>query len=163
MSEQRISLVKDLLQSIINEYSDAKTRFTNLDTKAQSTTAIAGIFLAGALAFFNGDSLQKLITYGGRVTVFLLGIAVFLLMLSTIFCIWAMLIRDISIIENENLREEVEGILRQDSDELSDRYENYLRDQAEEWSKISKELLEVNQQKAKAVRRGQVSLSIAVI
>jgi uncharacterized membrane protein YqjE len=163
MSELRINLVKDLLQSSISEHSDAHANFAALDTKAQNTVTIGGIFLAGALAFFNGDSLQKLIMLGSHSVLILLGMVVLLLMLSTIFCIWGMRIRDISISDVTISQEEVEGILEQSSDELSIRYENYLLSQVGVWSKISKELHEVNQRKAKAVRRGQLFLGIAIL
>ncbi|MEK6284003.1 MAG: hypothetical protein AABN95_26945 [Acidobacteriota bacterium] len=163
MSELRVNLVKDLFQSSISEHSDAQANFTGLDTKAQNTTAIGGIFLAGALAFFNGDSLQKLITIGSHPAIILLGIVVLLLMLSTAFCIWAMRIQDISISDVAISKEEVEAIIEQPSDELSERYENYLLSQVGEWSRISKGLREVNQRKAKAVRRGQMFLGIAAL
>jgi hypothetical protein len=163
MSEQRINLVKDLLQSCITEHTDAQANFAGLDAKAQNTIAIGGIFLAGALAFFNGDSLQKLIMLGSHLTIVLLGIVVLLLMLSTVFCIWAMRIRNLSITDSTISKEEVEGILEQPLDELPDRYENYLLSQVGDWTNISKELREANQRKAQAVRRGQLFLGIAIL
>lgn len=163
MSESRINLIKDLLQSSISAHSDASSNFTSLDTKAQNTIAIVGIFLAGTLAFFTGDSLQKLITIGAQPAIILLGILVLLLMLSTACCIWAMRIQDISINDVTMSKEEVEAILERPFDELSERYENYLLSQIEEWNRISEEFREVNSKKAKAVRRGQLFLGIATL
>src|SRR2546421_11296908 len=132
MSELRINLVKDLLRFSISELNDAQSTFAGLDTKAQNTTAIGGVFLAGALAFFSGDSLPKILSMGAHPELVLLGIVVLLLMLSTGFCIWAIRIQEVAINDVAPSKEEVVAILDQAADQLSARYENYLLTQIED-------------------------------
>lgn len=163
MSELRINLVKDLLQFSASEMSDAQTTFAGLDVKAQNTTAIGGIFLAGALAFFSGDSLPKVISIGAHAELILLGIVVLLLMVSTSFCIWAIRIQEVSISDIAPSKDEVIAILDQPADELTVRYENYLLTQVEDCVRISSELRQINERKATAVRRGQLSLGVAIL
>ena len=168
MSEGRTDLVKDLVQLAIAEHSDAQTNFTNLDAKAQSTTTIAGIFLAGALAFFNGDSLQQLISIGSHPAILLLGIVVLFLMIAIALCVAAMRIRDVSVREVGLSKEEVVGssevigILDLPANELPGRYENYLLQQVDEWSQVSTELRGINYKKGRAVYFGQLLLGVAI-
>lgn len=169
MSEERIELVKNLVELAINEHSDAQANFSSLDTKAQNTTAIAGIFLAGALAFFNGASLQKLMTIGSHATIVLLALVIVSLMFCTAFCLWAMRIRDVSIGDVGFAKEVVvgssgvAGILDLPADELRGRYENYLLTQAGDWTQNAKSLRDINDQKARAVRRGQTWLGVSIL
>jgi hypothetical protein len=163
MNEPRLALIKDLLQLSMSELSDAQSTFAGLDNKAQNTTAIGGIFLAGALAFFNGDSLPKIISVAGHMELVLLGAAVVLLTISIGFCIWAIRIQEVSIVDVMLSNEEVTAILDQPSDELPRRYENYLLSQIEDCSGISSNLRDVNRRKATAVRRAQLALGGAVL
>jgi hypothetical protein len=150
MNEARINLIKDLVQSCVSENADAQTNFAALDAKAQNTITVVGIFLAGALAFFTGDSLQKLIRLRSFTIIALFVAVISLLMISTIFCVWAMRIQYMSVYEASFSEELIKSILRQSSNELSARHENYLFGEVKEWGRLTREVRIINLRKANA-------------
>jgi hypothetical protein len=162
MNELRIRLISELLQSCYGRYSDAALDFSNLDAKAQNTITISGIFLAGTVAFFTGDSLQKLISLGSRPILVMLGLVTLLLMTSVAFCIHAMWIRDISTKDLSVSTEEVKLILDESSDDFAERYERYLLTEVEQLNQVSSDLHETNRKKAFAIKVGQMHLTLAV-
>jgi uncharacterized membrane protein len=163
MSELRIKLIGDLLQSYSAKYSDAALTFSNLDGKAQNTITIGGIFLAGSLSFFTGDSLPKLIAQGSRPALVMLGLVVLLLIMSVACCLYAMWIRDILTSDVSVTSDEVKLILDEPSANLPERYERYLLAQVKQLSRISSDLEQINRKKASGVRAGQMLLSVAIL
>ncbi|MBI1763503.1 MAG: hypothetical protein HYR56_18925 [Acidobacteria bacterium] len=161
-NEKREVLVKELLQSCVNSYSDADAAFKNLDSKAQNTVAIAGVFLGGAFAFFNGGAFDKFIRLGGTLATVILGIAVLLLITSIWFCIRALRIRFVPINDITISHQEVDEILERPDTEIIQRYENYLRGQIGIWIGLADGFNQTNLGKAKEVSKGQLCLAYAV-
>lgn len=159
----RANLIKNLFEASVAEHSDAQQNFATLDTKAQNTAAIAGVFLAGALALFGGDSVQKIIKAGGSIEISLIGAVAILLMFSIVSCLLAMRIREIAVRDIAILREDVETILDMPHDELNERYENHLLTQVAEWDEVSKNLRNANKGKSFYTYWGQLSLGLATL
>jgi hypothetical protein len=158
----RISLLKESLEASKAEHANRLRDFTDLDTKAQSTTAIAGIFLAGSLAFYNGDALSTLIGFSRLPGMILLGVAVSMLVVSVVFSIRTMTIREIAAVDSVNANKAVDDLLRWPED-WSEGHERYLRDQIKDWQRANSDLSAKNDDKAKTVSKGQACLSLAVI
>ncbi|HWN11811.1 MAG TPA: hypothetical protein VNO50_21470 [Pyrinomonadaceae bacterium] len=162
MTDLRAEIVENLLDSCKAEYSEAAATFTALDTKAQNTITVSGIFLAAALAFFRGAELQQLVTIGGA-TLILLAIVVLVLMLAIIFCIWGMRIRDVPIADAAFSEKEARQILKEPAESLNELFEGHLFDQARNWNSLSSAVREANDRKAWAVRWGQLLLGSAIL
>ena len=164
ISVQRVGLLAGALQACVEEYRDKRGIFASLDTKAHNTTAIAGIFLAAALAFLHGNPLKEFVRPAGLSAVILLAASVLVLLGSIVTCLWAMRVRYLVVSEpSETLVRMVNDILRLESSEFTDKTgENFLRDQINTWQKVLRSMSVANQNKAKATRIGQVLLVIAI-
>jgi hypothetical protein len=160
----RISLLTEALEASKTEYSNLLKDFTDLDTKAQNTTAVAGIFLAGSLAFYNGDPLSKLSGFG-VVAVALLGAAVMFLVVSVVFSIGTMKLRDITQVNSAIDKEDVNNLLRAGlaDQEWSEAYERYINLRINAWQVASDDLALRNYEKARTLSRAQLFLNFAVL
>jgi hypothetical protein len=165
MKSLRIELLGRTLQSCVDEYKDKGITFSNLDTKAQNTTTIAGVFLAAVFAFLQGDNLTKFICLGGIHAIRLLGVSIVLLLSSALFCLYTMRIRKlVAPLESKALDKMVQDLLRADPSEFTDTIaENFLRDQVSVWKEVLTDMSRKNLDKAKAVFIGQVLLITAII
>lgn len=159
----RILLLKESLEASKIEYSILQKDFSDLDTKAQHTTAIAGIFLAGSLAFYSGESLPKLIILSGWPGILLLGMAVLMLVVSVAFSIRTMRIREVEIVDSASANVQVDELLDVPADEWPEGHERFIRGQIEEWRSANLVLSATNNDKARIISRGQVCLSLAVM
>lgn len=89
--ELRKSLQTAVLDSYSEKYKELSEIWRNLETKAQGTITIAGIFIAGALAYIREISPQ---TY--LYEKLFLGISIVCLIICVIYSILALYIRDVS-------------------------------------------------------------------
>jgi hypothetical protein len=165
MNEIRTGLLEKALRACVDEYVEKGRTFTNLDTKAQNTTALAGVFLAAALAFLREEALEAFVRSGGRHTVILLAASIISLLGSILSCLLAMRIRKvIAPIEPVALTAMVDDILSLDASELTDvTYGNFLRDQIAAWQPTLADASTANASKAKAVLAGQFLLTAAIV
>jgi uncharacterized membrane protein YgdD (TMEM256/DUF423 family) len=163
MNRLRIVLLERVLQASVDEHAYNKRTFTNLDTKAQNTTAIAGVFLAAALAFLRGQALEQFVQFSGRYVVVFLGVSIILLLGSVLSCLIAMRIRGvIAPIGSVELIEMVNDILSLEPSEFTDAtHENFLRDQIAAWQTTLRDTS--NRSKARAVLIGQLLLATAIV
>ncbi len=165
MKNSRIELLEWTLQSCTDEYKDKGLTFSNLDTKAQNTITIAGIFLAAGFAFLQGDNLTKLICLGGIYAIILLGGSIVFLLSSAFCCLYTMKIRKIvAPLGSEALDKIVQDILGVDPSEFTNTTtENFLRDQISVWKEVLTDMSKTNLDKAKAVLVGQMLLASAIV
>lgn len=165
MKSSRSELLERTLQSCADEYKDKGLTFSNLDTKAQNTITIDGVFLAAVFAFLQGDNLTKFICLGGTYAIIFLGFSIILLLSSALFCLYTMKIRKIvAPLESEALDQMVQHILSVDPSEFTDTTaENFLRDQISVWKEVLIDMSKNNLDKAKAVLIGQILLTSAIV
>jgi len=163
MSEQRIALVKELFTASVSELTNAQNSFNALDTKAQNTTTIAGIFLASTLAFLNSKVFETVINSGKAVSLILLGFVTGFLIISVLCCLRSITIRETPVLKLTNFQKELEGILRQPDDQVADRYENFLKSRISDWITAASELRETNIGKAAKIFWGQIFLTLSII
>ena len=141
------------------EYTSLADTWRSLEQKAQGTTAIVGIFLAAAtLLFGQADQLPALAGYS------LVGAVIFLV-LSVLFALWSLLVRDFQTVEGtEDVIKAAEDVLgAHDDREASKTIPAYVTDRTAKWQEANTALHEQNQKKAKAVGRAQILLMIAVV
>ena len=165
VSNQRQKLLERTLRACENEYTEKAKIFSDLDGKAQNTTTVAGIFLAAALAFLQGEGLKALTLYTGRNALAILALSIMLLLASILVCLIGMRIRQVpSPVESAELATMVNEILSVSPAEFTDEMEeNYFRDQIKAWQTTLKEMSAADDDKAQSVLIGQLLLAAAVV
>jgi hypothetical protein len=163
MIELRNDLAKDLVENCKLEHADAAATFNALDTKAQNTITIAGIFLASSLAFFKLETLQFLVANGSTVILFLVGLTAAILIAAIGFCLSALWPREVPLGNVLRAVDVAETILNDPIETLPDHYLGRLMEQAHEWNRLSQKIRDKNVGKAKAIRNGQLLLGIGIL
>lgn len=160
----RASLLEKTLNYCAGDYSILERTFAGLDTKAQATFAVAGIFLALVGSLIADREIAAAIR-GSCPAILLLFLTLGALLGSTLLCVWAMRIRRVPTpLEGEKLSEVAEDVLAPESGDVSrETYEGWFREQIGAWEEPLKEMRKVNEDKAAWVLRAQVALVIAII
>ena len=152
-----------LLESIISfqdEYKDLYDTWKAIDSKAQASATIAGVFLAAVFAI--AREIPSTFQQFQRI---FLAVAIFLLVITVCLCVFGMQIRKISAPPiGENLKELVNDLLPI----LTERNKNvriyrFLRDKIDLWDISNSDLKKICLKKASWIQFGQVCLVIAII
>lgn len=165
MSTPRIQLLEKTLQACTDEYKEKSTIFAALDSKAQNTISVSGIFLGAALAFIRADALADLVRTAGQPAVFLLGGAILSLLAAVVTCLIGMRVRAVAGPMGANtLAEMVGDLLTLKPSELDDiRLENHLQHQITIWQKTLEHTGRANENKGRTVFAGQLFLALAIV
>ena len=158
------SVKEALLETVIESYQEGyKHRieaWRNLDTKAQGSIAIAGIFIAGVFAF-----IQKIDTNAYPLNKEVLALALLFLMLSVGL---AMKVLALQTLDGpplggfvDQLVENLQLFSKDDSDFLS-RISSLSYDQVLAWRNAEKQLDDVTHQKAQNLWAAQIFLMLAI-
>lgn len=163
-SELRIQMLESTLQACVDEYADDSEIHSNLDAKAQNTTTIAGIFLAAAFAFLQGDNVAGFVRLASKYSLILLGLAIVLLLASIAVCVFSMRIRTVTgRLRANTVAGMVQNILDHAPVPADETIENYLWDQINAWRQALDSISADNASKAQTVFVGQLLLGMAVI
>jgi hypothetical protein len=154
------SAQKEVLDSYRKEFDQLSASFRDLDSKAQGTAGIAGIFLAASLTYLN--RLNGLDTKWKQV---LMIVAVTGLICSIAFCLYALRIRRIAgQPSGEDLEELLAALVNTNDEEvLEARLGYFYGDAARLWRKIVTERRLINDQKALQIWSAQRSLMVTAI
>lgn len=158
-SELKESLRRAVLVAYREEYKELSDTWRGLETKAQGSIAIAGIFIAGAFAYIrditpNSHPYEKL---------FLI-IIVLCLVTSVVLSILALKIRTVAAPPmGEYIDQMVRDILNlNNDDELAERIVRFDNDQITTWRMVKKEAENANRLKARYLWRAQIFLMSAI-
>jgi hypothetical protein len=126
----RESFRQAALDAYREEYKELTEVWKALETKAQGTITIGGIFIAAAFTFAKDLASTRLDYYGNL----LLGAVIFLLIASVCFSILALKTREVSIPPGGESVEELANDLREVNDgDLFDRKRRFINDQSTLW------------------------------
>lgn len=153
----RLKLGEQLLTSFRQEYSDAVDTWRTLEGKAQISITIAGVFLAAVFAFardLKDVSLIHQILLGGSVVSLVLAVVFGLL----VFRIVVLVAPPLGTFTETG----VFDIIRQVDAEVPAYLQRFVRDQCEQWKEALQSIVGVNNKKASAVWRAQVSLIVGI-
>jgi hypothetical protein len=151
-------LASDALASYREEYRELSETWRHLESKAQGTVAIAGIFLAGVFAF-----VRALSESAGIWDKILLLAAVSLLVLSVLSAILALRVRQVAGPPvGDSLDALVKDLLGPEGATQEDLVA-FVRDQTGMWADANKDVHEHNQTKAGHLFRAQILLLIAIL
>jgi hypothetical protein len=157
----RDRLLTDALQSYRDEYRDLSDTWRHIDSKAQGTVAVAGIFLAAVFAF-----VRNLVTSApGTSEKLLLVTGVLLLVAAVILSVFALRIREVV---GPPLGQQIDGQIRAllqvtDTEELDERVPRFVGDQLTMWRNANLHAHGVNKAKADLVSWAQFVLLIAMV
>jgi hypothetical protein len=140
------------------EYRDLADNWRSLDGKAQGTVAIAGVFIGGAVAF-----AQRLSSDSSNAMRTAVGLGVLLLLVCVGFAISVLRIRTVNAPpDGDSVRKLVADLLEVSESERAGRYLGYLEDRVVAWKTGIDEVASVNDSKATALWRAQLSLAAAI-
>lgn len=118
------------------EYGELSDSWKQLDSKAQATATIAGIFIAASFAFIRNSALQLT---GLEKTLLLLVLAS--LIVSILLAVTAMLVRTVPVPPTpENIAEMVTDLLETLPEEHEERLGGLIADTINAWLPINREL-----------------------
>ena len=157
--KSKTDLLEFAFASAEAEYKDLSETWKLIDTKAQATTAIAGVFLAAVFNFVRppGVSLAAPLT-------FLLGLSVGALVVSVLFALLAMRVRSVPALPaSEEAARMVTDLLAMPEAELEARHRGLLADTVNVWLPVNRQLQAANATKASWLERAQWCLMGAAI
>lgn len=162
-SDIRIDTLKNALKHSIEEYRERVRAFSNLDSKAQQTSSVDGIFLAATFAFMNSSNFADTIRNSDFIQYAIIIIIGFLTS-SVIFCLFAMIIRPISLpMSPQDFQGLVHDTLKLSDKELEESLGDYLNTQFENVIVSTHSTLLESEKKANMVLIGQVLLVLSII
>ncbi len=158
--QAKTDLAKMVLDSYLFEYKDYMAWWNDLDRKAQGTVAIAGIILAGALAFARQLSVNT--PFYEKI---LLSIAIVLLLCAIGFAVLTLIVREVSLPPAAKQIEELakEILSTNDSENFSRRVSGIVYDQTKLWGKCTQDLYKGCGKKANKVVVAQILILAAAI
>lgn len=157
MPTKRTDFFQLALDRVRYEHEQLSEQWRQLDSKAQSTATIAGIFMAGAFAFLQSSSVQ--LTVGQK---FLFFLVISALVLSIAFAVGSMLVESIPMPPTSGKMSEMLGdILQKPESELDERYDGLLSDTINPWIAVNSSLLHKIEGKGGKIKVSQEALLAA--
>ena len=144
-----------------HEHAELSEAWKLLDTKAQATTAIAGVFVAASFAFVRNSAFHP--SFYEKI---LLGLTVAALVISIYFALSAMRIRQVPMpITGIETLQDVIAIFKKHTlpESLDNRYNGLLEDSITKWGCVNSSLSSSLICKSKSLARSHGSLMIAAL
>lgn len=157
MPTKRTEFFQLALDRVQYEHEQLSEQWRQLDSKAQSTATIGGIFMAGAFAFLQSSSVQ--LTVWQKVNFFLVIAA---LVLSIAFSVCSMLVESIPIpTASSKICEMLTDVFHKLESESGERYDGLLADIIDPWNVVNRSLLEKIAGKGGKIKVSQEALLAA--
>jgi Flp pilus assembly protein TadB len=151
-------LIEAALDSYREEYRELWETWRRVDSKAQGTVAIAGIFLAAVFAFVQTLSVTTPVESA------LLVIAVALLVLAVLISVLVLRVREVPMAPlGDTLDQLVQDLIHGHDRPGSAEVVGFLRDQTPLWSEANDELHTLGLKKANQLATAQLLLLIAAL
>ena len=150
-------LLREVLDAYRAEYKELHEDWRALDTKAQGTITVCGIFIAGIFALLKDLSLATPSDVRQSLTV-----TTVLLTISIVACVMSFFVRDVRVPRAEDHEENVSALIdakRIDNTSIA----NYLRDQCIPWKEANDSISAKKNIKASLLVFGQFSLVCALL
>ena len=146
---ERTKILQDSLDSFKEEHRELSDTWRHIETKAQGTAAIAGIFVASVFAF-----IRFLSEDSAQIEKVLLVFALFFLGLSILFSIAALWVREVTAAPvGDTLHKLVSDLLDAGKAKTAENLDKLVRDQVSIWSDVNEEIHNTNHGKARHLFR----------
>ncbi len=168
IADWTVEELEKVLKAYEAEYKSQNNRLVNLDQKAQYTATIAGVFIAATLAFLNAKDFGILLQWITPYAVCFFETSIGLLMLSVMFCIKAMAVREyLAPLSPKSFNTLVGDMAKikesnQNSDITASIFVKYLESLILAWEKPVQDVNNLNDGKAYDVYIGQLLLCTAL-
>jgi hypothetical protein len=157
--DPRIELLRDARDAYRAEYQILSERWKTLETKAQGTVAIAGIFLGGIFSF-----IKDLNTASPTLERWLLSLLAVLLGISVAFSVVALRVREIADpLPGEEAERMVLAVCSLPREEIPDRLPDLYGEQFHVWKDVNARMRDCVTTKAARLGRGQIWLLFAAL
>lgn len=158
--EIRESLQKAVLESYRDEYKELSEAWRNLESKAQGSVAIAGIFIGGAFAY-----IREIGSEAGRLEKVFLGASIICLIISVTFAVLALTVRKVAA---PPIGEYVDGLVQdllrlENDDDLVHRLPRFTGDQIDSWREVTTDAKQRTRSKANCLSGSHVFLVLAIL
>ena len=129
MDNFRPRLTDQVLNACERDYAEKSGTFQQLDSKAQSNAAIAGILIAACVTLFPEENLKAMIARYGLIGPRSIALVIAVSLISIVMSLICMLVRKVeSPPESDELNKMVDDLMALGSDELdTERVENFAR------------------------------------
>jgi hypothetical protein len=163
MENQKTGLLDQVLNACERDYAEKSVTFQQLDGKAQSNAAIAGILIAACVTLFQEENLQAMMAHYGPLGPKLIALVIVASLISIVLSLICMWVRKVeSPPESGELSKMVDELMALAPAELgTERLENFNRDHIRIWRQAIKDLSGVNATKAKWLLGAQWLLAVA--
>ncbi|WP_417069713.1 hypothetical protein [Niveibacterium terrae] len=145
------------LSQTAREHVELGDAWKQIDTKAQASTAAAGVFVGGVFVFVRTpalvlDSIERLFVC----------FVLLCLVLSTVFSVRGMLVRKIPMPRTgQQIFQEVERLWGDPSNELMGRYLGLVGDSIKDWARTNSAIVEALERKGRVVAWAQGALIVS--
>lgn len=146
------------LEACYRRYADLSTQWAGLDTKAQGTATVAGIFLAGVFSFVN--SLPQSSSVAERL---LMTVAILLLGMSILLALLTLRLRHVREVCARDFVSATEDLLGAKDGNPAERTRDFIRDQINLWFTAIDTIKTVVDRKARNLQLAQLMLVLAVV
>jgi hypothetical protein len=154
--EPNTGLLEIALAAHQDAYKELSQGWRSVETKAQGTVGLAGIFMAAAFAF-----ARDLPAEVNGLAVALFAVAVALLACSAAAAVWAQRVRTIPAAPTLLVHQWVEDIRKLPADEQAGRLPGFYEEYNDAWFKTNQKLLDLIRSRARSVMVAQVALLLA--
>jgi hypothetical protein len=154
LTELKKNLIQFTYDRTEHEHDELSETWKLLDSKAQASAGIAGVFVAASFAFVRNTALQIDVTEK-----WLLSLALIMLAASIFSAVVAMLIRSVAMpLSGSDTAISVGDILKQPESELAERQNNLIVDVVIQWANVNARIKELLIKKGRRVEFSQASL-----
>jgi hypothetical protein len=163
MENQKPRLLEQVLNACERDYAEKSATFQQLDGKAQSNAAIAGILIAACVTLFQEENLKAMVSHYGLDGPRLIALVIVVSLISIVLSLICMVVRKVETPpESGEFSKMVEELMALEPTELNtERLENFTRDQVRIWRRAIKGLSGVNATKARWLLGAQWALAVA--
>jgi len=161
-AKTRIDLLDRSLRYCTEDYDLVSATYSSLDSKAQATFGVSGLFVAGSVALLNGlQGLRDVSPWGVALVV----LTYVLLVAAIVASLVALKVREVATpIDSASVAAMTLDVISLPDEELTDQVRaNWYRDQLGEWKRVIKEVEVTNSTKARWLASAQVMLLVAII
>ena len=163
MENQKPRLLEQVLNACERDYAEKSITFQQVDGKAQSNAAIAGILIAACVTLLQEENLKAMVAHYGLGGPRLIALVIVVSLISAVLSLICMLVRKVETPpESGELSKMVDELMALGPTELGpERLQNFTRDQIRVWQQAIKGLSGVNATKANWLLGAQSMLAIA--
>jgi hypothetical protein len=157
--ELRKFLLQESLTRYEDEYKELLDTWRDLERKAQATTTIAGVFLAGIFVLLRQSGSTTAVPLSSDIKVFL-GLAILLLILAFFCAILVFSVRERYIAPSSAVTHRLALDLLKvgDEQELQERLLFFLHDRISAWQGTNENIAALNREKSKSLWWAQIFL-----